>query len=1178
MMISVHGTSAQSISNAGTEFWSVFPTHQPNSSTELATNSIFITSSQASSGVVTCGTFSTTFSVTPNTVVEVPIPRAISYINATEGNTVLKNRAIHIVVDAGKPKVVVYSHIFAGKRSAASLILPKDALSQKYFSMNYQELNQQSPEGQNYIAIVATQANTTVHIKRGTTELVPGGVTLTNVNDVYEYLVTPDLTGVSVSVDTLNSACKSFAMFSGSSGAYISTATCSPASLDPLFQQCYPIESWGMAYGFVPFSTNSPNFTFPVRTVGQYARIVAKDDNTVVRIDGTAVATLNSGQFYTTPSPLQSASYITGSKPISVAQYALTQACATTGRGVGYSDPDMVILNPINYNIKNITVYSSTKQVIEEEYINVLIKTSAAASFRINNAVPTGSFFAMPTLPGYSYMQLDLTKLNTGGTKSFNLTADDGFNAIAYGFGNVESYSYSAGTSLASSQTVSTIKSSDNTVIDSACVNENFFFKLTLPFKSPQITWNMDPADAPVVQTSPTAKADTTNGIISYLYTLPKTPAYNTAGSHKYNISAQYPTTQGGCATGSQDISGTFFVVPLPVVSFTHTPEACHSIIDFKDKSTSQVGSVNQYLWDFGDPNNKLSSNTSTLANPIHAYADSGLYYVKETVTSTTGCQTFKIDTVRILQHITLDFSTPNLNCSNSAVTFTDQSTTIDFTVVTRKWFFGDGSSDIVNNGPTVSHQYLKSGNYNVKLVLVSNTGCQSDTITKQVVISASPIAKFNIPGVCAKDSYAQFIDESAMSDNSTVTFKYHWDFGDINNSAHTDTSSQQFPKYYYNTIGKYTVTLTITAPSGCTDVTQKTFEINGGTPKADFDIINTGPVCSGQPVMILNKSTVAPGVITKIEIFYDNVNQPTVKTIIDTPGRFEGNIFSHVYTLYNRLPDSKDYDIKLKAYSGGVCVDSLTRTVTILPVPKVKFDALDKICFLATPVQLTQGSETTGIQGTGTYSGDGVSLGGLFNPAIAGVGIHVITYKFTSTFGCVDSLTQPITVLTSPRADAGETLYVLEGKSVVLKPTVSGNNLTFSWDPSETLSRSDVLNPVAKPTETTKYTLTVSNGTCEDTSSVRVVVLRMPIIPNTFTPNADGTNDTWFIKYLADYPKATIQIFNRYGTQIYYSLGYGKPWDGTYNGTPVPVGTYYYSISPKNGQINFAGSVTVIR
>ena len=84
--------------------------------------------------------------------------------------------------------------------------------------------------------------------------------------------------------------------------------------------------------------------------------------------------------------------------------------------------------------------------------------------------------------------------------------------------------------------------------------------------------------------------------------------------------------------------------------------------------------------------------------------------------------------------------------------------------------------------------------------------------------------------------------------------------------------------------------------------------------------------------------------------------------------------------------------------------------------------------------------------------------------------------------------------------------------------------------------------------------------------------------IPNTFTPNGDGINDTWVIKYLNYYPKSTVNIFNRWGQKVFSSIGYPAPWDGNYEGTALPSGTYYYIIDPKNGQAVFSGWLAIIR
>ena len=84
--------------------------------------------------------------------------------------------------------------------------------------------------------------------------------------------------------------------------------------------------------------------------------------------------------------------------------------------------------------------------------------------------------------------------------------------------------------------------------------------------------------------------------------------------------------------------------------------------------------------------------------------------------------------------------------------------------------------------------------------------------------------------------------------------------------------------------------------------------------------------------------------------------------------------------------------------------------------------------------------------------------------------------------------------------------------------------------------------------------------------------------IPNTFTPNGDGINDTWDIKYLERYPNSTVAVFNRWGQKLFSSAGYPAPWDGKYNGAVLPAGTYYYIIALENGADIISGWVAIIR
>ncbi len=85
--------------------------------------------------------------------------------------------------------------------------------------------------------------------------------------------------------------------------------------------------------------------------------------------------------------------------------------------------------------------------------------------------------------------------------------------------------------------------------------------------------------------------------------------------------------------------------------------------------------------------------------------------------------------------------------------------------------------------------------------------------------------------------------------------------------------------------------------------------------------------------------------------------------------------------------------------------------------------------------------------------------------------------------------------------------------------------------------------------------------------------------IPNGFTPNDDGVNDTWNIKNLDRYEDFHIAVFSRTGQEIYKSDNYYlNEWDGSYNGEPVPTGTYYYLITLNKFQKVFKGALFVMK
>lgn len=176
---------------------------------------------------------------------------------------------------------------------------------------------------------------------------------------------------------------------------------------------------------------------------------------------------------------------------------------------------------------------------------------------------------------------------------------------------------------------------------------------------------------------------------------------------------------------------------------------------------------------------------------------------------------------------------------------------------------------------------------------------------------------------------------------------------------------------------------------------------------------------------------------------------------------------------------------------------------------------------------------------------------------------------------GC-ESARMPVLakILPLPTASAGNETTIGRGESTVLQ---ASTGTTYSWQPTTGLSNPREANPTARPEETTTYTVTIANAEgCTTDAQVTVTVRQDLIIPTAISPNGDGVNETWEITNIHNFPTARIEIFNRWGSKIYDITGYRNTWNGTWKGSALPVGTYFYVITLDKGR-KLTGPISLV-
>lgn len=629
------------------------------------------------------------------------------------------------------------------------------------------------------------------------------------------------------------------------------------------------------------------------------------------------------------------------------------------------------------------------------------------------------------------------------------------------------------------------------------------------------------------------------------------THLYSTAGDYSISLLS---TSSAGC---KDSLTKNFTIHTAAQAVITAPTEFCQDSAVIFSGSAGNAG-VAKWAWDFGD------NGVDSVQSPKHVYAAAKTYTIKMHAVTTEGCSSdTAVITLPINPLPVAAFTYSGNLCEGQTINFKDVSSTSAGAITQQFWGFDDGTTA---TGATAAKSFSPYGNHTVTLRVQNAKGCNSKLTAQTLKVGTSPVVDFKTPNIC-KGAAGTFTNISTIADGSQNQLTYAWYFGD------GGTSSVTSPQHTYATGGKFPAKLAVTSPNGCVDSNTHDIVVSD-LPVVDFSILTTN-FCGNLPLQLRDNSSVQFGNLDSLKIFWD-ASLPSY-TGIASPSA--GTVYSHNYETFG-YTNSLQVTVKVRAVSSGGCFTEKSANSIILASPKLVFDNIPSFCETVTKsIALTQARDTGVVQGSGVYSGDGVTNGS-FNPASAGPGNHTITYKYTLSNGCSDTVTQIARVGPKPSVSAGPTGVVLQGGQILLQGSVSGgDNFTFLWSPAESLSDATLLQPVATPPNDTYYTLKATNGDgCFDTAGVLIKILLNPLVPNAFSPNGDGINDKWQISYISSYPDCKVQVFNRYGQVVFASTGYALPWDGTRNGSPLPVGTYYYIISSSHLTKAISGSVTIIR
>ncbi len=440
----------------------------------------------------------------------------------------------------------------------------------------------------------------------------------------------------------------------------------------------------------------------------------------------------------------------------------------------------------------------------------------------------------------------------------------------------------------------------------------------------------------------------------------------------------------------------------------------------------------------------------------------------------------------------------------------------------------------LVTGAASATFDAVESGSYTVRVT--DSNGCSNLSAPQNVVSNTPPKAEItsNKKAICPNQS-------TTLSATEGTGFVYAWtrDGQPLANTTNVLSVTQP---------GNYSVK--ITATNTCSTTSTPFAVQQANTPTVTITSPGT-QLCMGSTLLL----TANGSNLKTFQWQRDGQNLPTATQ----------NTLS--------ATQAGNYVVSVTDTNGCSATSSGT-ALTLVQKITVALDSIPSFCGTAFPPLTLKGTPVGGV-----YAGNGVT-NNQFSPQAAGVGQHTITYSIKGNVDCLNGEAKRVVTITAPPAlDLGKDREVFRGSSVTLNGDL-GIGYSYQWTPPAGLDNASVAKPIATPDRTTTYTLraTGPNG-CLATASVTIQVTQGVYIPDAFTPNNDGENDTWELKGIEEYPEAEVIVFDRWGVAIFHTKGVNqKPFDGYYNGTSLPAGVYAYHIKTKPDGHVYKGMLMLLR